>query len=341
MANGNQAHKLYDGWLSVERSMYANIDSYETENLQVFSGGWLEVRRYGWSQPIQNIWSTGKRCYLLSMSLAGQETATEVTNLRTGQHSELESSGRIFLVPPEQTMQCSSQKGKVRSMRCMLDADLVESFLNAMPIWDWRRVPLHEALHLGGGQIEWILRRMYREIRQPDFATMPVIETLAKQLSVEILRKFGSHCADRCCFGGGLSSLHKRLIRERVNSNETLPSREELADLCDMTVRHLSRAFRTETGQSLGRYVDSVMVERAKALLMMGASVWDVAASIGYATSSSFTSAFRRTTGLLPSEISAINKSGAVSRRGASAEESYAKLSECGHHVGGEILTFG
>jgi AraC-like DNA-binding protein len=144
---------------------------------------------------------------------------------------------------------------------------------------------------------------------------------------VEILRRFRPYCADQARFVGGLSARHKRLIRERLQSPEPLPGREELGHLCDMTVRHLSRAFRTETGQTLGRYIDSVMVERARALLMAGVSVRDVAASIGYATSSSFTSAFRRATGLLPSEITAINKSGAVSRRGASARTSGPKFS--------------
>lgn len=301
------SHNFNDGWLSVERSMYDRIDRYETENHQVFSGGWLEVRKYRWSQPIENVWTTQKRCYLISMSLGGHETASVVTNLRTGQCSELKPTGSVSLVPPEHTMRGQSREGRVRSMRCMLEASLVESFLDAVPMWDWRRVPLHEQMHLGGGQIEWLLRRMYREIREPDFATVPVVETLAKQLAVEILRKFHPHCADQSRFVGGLSARHRRLIRERLHAPRPLPSREELADLCDMTVRHLSRAFRTETGHTLGRYIDSVMVERAKALLMAGASVRDVAASIGYATPSSFTSAFRRATGLLPSEITGIN----------------------------------
>ncbi len=296
-------NKLNDGWLNVERSMYDRLDNYETENHHIFPGGWLEVRKYSWSQPIETIWTTGKRCYLISMSLAGHETASVVTNLRTGQCDAFEPTGRIFLVPPEQTMRCQSQRGQVRSMRCMLEAGLVESFLNAAPKCDWSRVPLHKAMHLGGGQIEWLLRRMYREVREPDFATVPVVETLAKQLAVEILRRFRPYCADQNRFVGGLSARHKRLIRERLHSSEPLPGREELALLCDVTVRHLSRAFRTDTGQTLGRYIDSVMVERAKALLLAGVSVRDVAASIGYATPGGFTSAFRRATGLLPSEI--------------------------------------
>jgi AraC family transcriptional regulator len=296
-------HSMNAGWLNVERSMYGGIDHFETENLQVFDGGWLEVCKYDWSRPIETIWTTDRRCYLLHMWLGGHETASVVTNSRTGESHELDSTGKIHLVPPEQTMRCTSQKGELRSLRCMLDAGLVESFLNTVPMWDWGRVPLREEVQLGGGEIEWVLRRMYREVREPDFASVSVLETLAKQLAVEILRRFRPHCADRNCFVGGLASRHKRLIRERLHSPRPLPSREELADLCNMTVRHLSRAFRTETGQTLGKHIESVMVERAKAQLLAGAPVRDVAAAIGYATASSFTAAFRRATGLLPSDI--------------------------------------
>jgi AraC family transcriptional regulator len=301
----NAARDLYKGWLSVERSMYSDIDSYVTERLQVFSGGWLEVRKYRWSQPVEAIWSTEKRCYLLTMALDGQETATVVTDLKTGQRRELDPKARMIVVPPEQSLKCNSESGQVRSLRCVLDAQLVESFLNEMPMWDWSGVSLQRTHNLKGAQIEWLLRRMYREITHPDFATVSAIEALSKQLSVEILRKFCPPGAQQREFCGGLSPRHKRLIRERVDSRQPLPNREELADLCDMTIRHLSRAFRTETGQTLGSYVDSVMVERANSMLTAGDSVRNVAESLGYATASSFTSAFRRTTGILPSEFKA------------------------------------
>jgi AraC family transcriptional regulator len=299
----NAARDLYKGWLKVERSLYPGMDSYVTEHLQVFSGGWLEVRRYRWSRPLEVTWSTEKRCYLLTMALDGQETATVVTDLRTGQRRELDPKARMIMVPPSQLLKCSSEAGQVRSLRCVLDSELVESFLNGTPMWNWSSVSLDKTHNLAGSQIEWLLRRMYREITQPDFGTVSVIEALAKQLSVEILRKFCPLRSERSEYSGGLSPRHKRLIRERVLSQEPLPDREELADLCDMTIRHLSRAFRTETGQTLGGYIDSVMVDRANSMLMAGARVRDVAESLGYATASSFTCAFRRATGLLPNEV--------------------------------------
>jgi AraC family transcriptional regulator len=301
----NDAHELYRGWLSVERSMYPDIDSYVTERLQVFPGGWLEVRNYRWSRPIEVIWSTEKRCYLLTMALDGQETGTVVTDLRSGQRSALGPRARMIMVPPKQSLRCNSEAGQVRSLRCVLDSELVESFLNGIPMWDWSRVPLDSTHNFSSGQIEWLLRRMYREMCYPDFATLSVIEALAKQLSVEILRKFCPPRTHRNESWGGLSQRHKRMIRERVNSHEPLPDREELADLCNMTIRHLSRAFRTETSQTLGRYIDSVMIDRANGMLMIGTPVRDIANSLGYASASSFTSAFRRATGLLPSEVKA------------------------------------
>jgi AraC family transcriptional regulator len=301
--NRNAARGLYKGWLSVERSMSPNIDSYVTERLQVFSAGWLEVRRIRWSQPVEAVWSTERRCYLLSMALDGKETATVVTDLKTGERCALHPMARMIMVRPEQSLRCNSQAGEVRSLRCVLDSDLVESFLNAIPMWDWSRVSLNETHNFKGAQIEWLLRRMYRELCHPDFATLSMIEALAKQLAVEILRKFCPPGEQRGACVGGLSPRHKRLIRERVGSHQPLPGRAELADLCDITMRHLSRAFRTETGETLGRYIESVMVERATRMLAAGATVREVADSLGYATAGGFTSAFRRATGLLPSEV--------------------------------------
>jgi AraC-like DNA-binding protein len=49
---------------------------------------------------------------------------------------------------------------------------------------------------------------------------------------------------------------------------------EEVAALCDITLRHLTRAFRTDTGQTLG-----------------------------YSHSGAFASAFRRATGVRPGEV--------------------------------------
>jgi AraC family transcriptional regulator len=214
----------------------------------------------------------------------------------------------MFMVPPGQTMQCSARRGKSRSIRCALDATLIESYLGDRPKWEWDDGRLQESLHLRSGEIEWLVRRMYREIQQPDFATVRVVESLAQQLAVEIVRKFRLRDVEDYHVGG-LAPWRMRLIRERLQSRQTPPDLTELADMCDMTVRHLSRAFRTETGQTIGKHIEAVMLTRANAMLAAGQAVQEVAAALGYSKSGSFAAAFRRATGLLPSEVKPGGKS--------------------------------
>jgi AraC family transcriptional regulator len=261
------------------------------------------------------------------LSLDGWIRGGSATNLHATRRQEAETIGRMWLMPPQQTLRFSSVEGQERSIRCALDAALFESFLADVPRWRDSEDLLHAAFNISGGQIEWLLRRMYRELRNPDFATPQVIEALAKQLTVDIIRTLKLRREDTAHYVGGLAPWRLRLIRKRLWSEEALPSLEELANLCDMTVRHLSRAFRSETGGTLGKHIEAAMVDRANRMLGSGMRVREVAKALGYGTSGSFGAAFRRATGLLPSEINA--NGGARARHvksGARARNKHAPL---------------
>jgi AraC family transcriptional regulator len=306
---------LYDGWLNVERSMLHAMDEYITEGMLAFPGGWVETRQIRWSTPVESTFATTDRCYMLTLLLSGRQTGARVTASRAFRQHDGEAMGRMMLVPPDQTLKIKSIEGQSRSIRCMLDAEMFEAFLADTPRWREDPDALHAALHIGGGQIEWLLRRMHRELRQPDFATSQVVEALAKQLTGEIVRALKPEGKVAAQHVGGMAPWRLRLIRQRLWSEAPLPNLEELAGLCDMTVRHLSRAFRSETGYTLGKHVEEAMVDRATAMLGAGKTVRDVAAALGYATSGSFTAAFRRATGLVPSEVGASGRS-ATDERG-------------------------
>ena len=295
---------FYEGWLHVERSMIHAMDKYVTESMLSFPGGWVESRQYQWSQPLESVCTTTKRCYLLNLSLDGWTRGGSATNVHAIRRPEAATIGRMWLMPPQQTLRFNSIEGQERSIRCALDAELFESFLADAPRWRDSEDLFHAAFNINGGQIEWLLRRMYREMRNPDFATQQVIEALAKQLTVDIIRTLKLRREDPTQYVGGLAPWRLRLIRKRLWSEEALPSLDELANLCDMTVRHLSRAFRSETGATLGKHIETAMVDRANRMLAGGMPVREVGKALGYATSGSFSAAFRRATGLLPSEIS-------------------------------------
>jgi AraC family transcriptional regulator len=308
---------LYAGRLTVEQSAMHAMDKYVTENMLSFPGGWVETRQISWSNPLASVCTTTDRCYMINLSLSGWTTGGSLKNLRAISRRDAESIGRMWLVPPEQTLRFSSIEGQTRSIRCMLDAELFESFLAEAPRWRGDESSLHAAINICSGQIEWLLRRMYRELRNPDFATPQVVETLAKQLTVEIIRTLNLRRDDATFHVGGLAPWRLRLIRQRLWSEEPLPSLEELSVLCDMSERHLSRAFRSETGQTIGKHIEAAMVDRANQMLSGGATVRQVALALGYATARGFASAFRRATGLLPSEVYAVGKTrnGARSRK--------------------------
>ena len=296
---------LYDGWLKVEQSTMDRMDSYRVENHVAFTGGWVAVQQCSWTQPIEPLWTTSERCYVLDLSLDSRKAATTVEYLNESHAAGPVSVGSMYMVPPGQTLLLRAKRGQARSLRCFIGAELIDRHLAERPDWnDFKSLP-QAMVKLGGGQIEWLLRRMYRELHEPDFATEDMVETLAQQLGVEIVRRFKLHDCETGHHVGGLSPWRMRLIRERIHSDLPMPCLGELAKLCDMTVRHLSRAFRSESGQTVGKYVDLVMAERAKSMLAQGTSVRAVADSLGYATSGSFSCAFRRATGLLPREIKA------------------------------------
>jgi AraC-like DNA-binding protein len=301
--------KHYDGWIDIKQSMADQIDRYATENFLVFKGGWITVQQFKYSKPVKSIWSTGHDCYVFDLALGSRAKGSTMSVVRPGEPEAKPSDmGRVFMVPPDQTTSCGGPAGHGRNMRCFLDAEMIDSYLSGKPDWNEGHLARWDSFTICGGEIEWFLRRMYRELQDPDFATTDMIEMLAKQLAVEVIRAFDLRRADERYHVGGLAPWRMRLIRERVKVDGPAPSLGELASLCDMTVRHLGRAFRIETGKTIGKFVEACVVERANEKLLAGMPVGEVAAGLGYATSGSFASAFRRATGLLPSEVRGLGR---------------------------------
>jgi len=73
--------------------------------------------------------------------------------------------------------------------------------------------------------------------------------------------------------------------------------------LIELSPYHFARAFKQSFGQSPHRYHVGRRIERAKALLAEETqSITEIAQTIGFAETSSFSSAFRKLTGLSPRE---------------------------------------
>jgi AraC family transcriptional regulator len=275
------------------------LNSYVVESSLTFPGGLVEVRKYTWAVPVEDVWTLSDT-YFLDISMSPRPGPARGRYLEFDQSSAL--LGQVFFVPPGHTLRSGCAVGKQRSMHCALAASMFEEIAGDKPRWNERA--LKEGLRLSCPEVEWLLLRIYREIRCGGFATETLVEGLMRAVCVELIRHFGftpDHDRDR---SGGLAPWRMRLIRERAQASEPPPTLGELAELCGLTVRHLSRTFRDETGQTVGKYVEAATVERAKALLTdTRRPVGEIAAQLGFASSTSFASALRRATGLRPSDI--------------------------------------
>ena len=102
---------------------------------------------------------------------------------------------------------------------------------------------------------------------------------------------------------GGLAGWQRKRVLEFIEDHlqETI-SLSTLSALAQLSPYHFTRAFKQALGMPPHRYHMNRRVERATSLLV-DRSVTEVALAVGYAETSSFSSGFRRLTGMTPTEF--------------------------------------
>jgi AraC family transcriptional regulator len=100
---------------------------------------------------------------------------------------------------------------------------------------------------------------------------------------------------------GGLAAWQRTRVTDYVEEHlADSVVLSQLADVARLSPFHFSRAFKQSFGLPPLRYVTGRRIERAKSLLAGEASVTQVGLAVGFAETSSFTTAFRRHTGVTP-----------------------------------------
>jgi AraC family transcriptional regulator len=268
-----------------------------------FAHGRVEIRRHWPGRLIDEVYSTREDVYLLNLALSRRPPPTTITHLGQGNANAARQMGRVILTPPGSRVRITTAPGRSRSLHCALNAELVECLLPQRPVWSEARCG--DAAQVDSPELEWLLLKISRELMRRGFGSELLIESLVRAASVELVRRFRlGEIEQTSRHKGGLPPWRMRLLQERVYADAPPPSLGELADICSMTVRQLVRAFKVETGQTVGQFVEGAMVERARALLADSElSIADISQTLGFSHPGSFTYAFRRATGLRPSDI--------------------------------------
>jgi AraC family transcriptional regulator len=131
------------------------------------------------------------------------------------------------------------------------------------------------------------------------------VEALSAVLAVELARLERGVQTAQATARGGLAAWQERAACEYIDAH--LAEQVALADLAavaKLSPAHFCRAFKASVGMPPHRYQMQRRIEQAKTLL---AAPWrpilEVALACGFGFSSSFTKAFRKGTGVTPSEF--------------------------------------
>jgi AraC family transcriptional regulator len=212
-----------------------------------------------------------------------------------------ERIGNVLLLPPGETVHARSDGGTATqaSIVCLLKPDALRRWLEMDLDWTDRR--LQASLDIPDSTIRSLLLRLAEELRHPGFASAVLVELVIGQLAIEL----GRYCiaVDDGKGIGGLAPWRLRLIEERLREMNEPPTLTEMAALCHLSVRQLTRGFRVSRGRSIGDHVAHCRMDNAKRMLATDISVKAIAYSLGFASPSSFSFAFRQSTGETPREF--------------------------------------
>ena len=211
----------------------------------------------------------------------------------------LERLGDIFMIPPGEELMIKGGSGRQASLLCQLKPEAISAIVGHDLAWNDQQ--LAATLDITSSRIRALLFRITQEAHHPGFASDKMFEFLTGELAIEL----GRLCLEvsERPVSGGLAGWRLRLIDERLSEDPVTPSLGELAELCNMSIRQLTRGFKVSRGCAIGDYVEQRRMENAKRMLVEGESVKTVAFTMGFSSPSSFAFAFRRAVGTSPSHF--------------------------------------
>lgn len=258
--------------------------------------GVARIMRFSNTQPTNHIFRRNDHYWLDLCLTPRPEKARGCYSERWGPH-RFERLGEIFLVPPGEALHVRTEAGANQaSIVCEIHAHAVDRWLDGGLEWTDRR--LEGGLDIVHPYIRSCLARLAQEARRGGTGSATLSELIAGQLAIEVARYCEAIAEGPIT--GGLASWRLHLIDERLHRGGPPPSLEELSTLCNLSVRQLTRGFRSSRGCTIGDHIAQTRIEMAKRMLASEDSVKSIAFALGFVSPSSFSHAFGRATGITP-----------------------------------------
>lgn len=228
--------------------------------------------------------------------------------LRIGNLSAREAFPRVRSVgflPPGQAVSIFPGQGPFRVLNCTFERAHFEATAELpTDLWEDHTAAL---VAIRNRRLEILMQEIHAEFVQPGFAGELLIEAASTMILVELAR-YGRQLQRRSARGGagqGLAPWQLRRIQERLGAalEDGYPNLAELAALCGISQSHLMRSFKASTGWQIHKFIAEDRLKAAKTMLgQEHCNTKEIAARLGFGSPAYFATAFRRMTGMTPSE---------------------------------------
>jgi AraC family transcriptional regulator len=270
---------------------------YEVEAAVPVAAGAVEVRRYRWARPLDDVYCDPD--HIIGLSLSPVPPGSKARFGSSPGPGPLQPIGRLLFRPAGLPLHCVNSGGVQRLVMCNFPpveaGDVTEDVFGKL-------VDARPTVNLRSETISGALQRVAAEALTPGFATAPLVEAMLTIAVVDLLRTGGGLQCERVT--GGLAPWQLRRIDEALRDIDGAPPTvAALAKLTGLSPRHLLRAFRATTGSTVVHRIAQARFVRACELLTeTGLPLKQVAYRSGFATPSGFAAAFKREAGVSPAE---------------------------------------
>ncbi len=216
--------------------------------------------------------------------------------------------GEIVIVPPGVSSRWIYPSGHPAVLHAHLPMTLFKDLADddAMVTADFE---LRPSTGLGGGYLGTLMAKLLAEQTQRQFGHRAMTDLIAQELVVELVRSHSTLTVKPPperppALAGRRVKTVEEFVETHLDGDLAL---SEMAAVAGLSTFHFAREFKRATGLTPFRYLTDRRIARAKALLERTSTpLAQVALTCGFASQSSFTTAFNRETGYTPARWRAI-----------------------------------